>query len=185
MHCNTFFSGIFLRNRVQPVITLPTITDGNGMMFKDFCVDVFIAGLKAQTQKRVFQDLAQIVSPVCSCAVTDLDRILERRLSERTFGMEAGVSVFDVQSSLVKTPVIVLATLENKLDFKALDGNLVDIVAAVISPRTEGGYHLQKISWISRLLRDQNLCGALRSAKDEDAMRVLFLPPQQENIAAA
>lgn len=154
-------------------------------MFKDFCVDVFIAGLKSQTQKRVFEEVAQSVSNTCFCPIVDLNRIFERRLSERTFGMESGVSVFDVQSSLVKKPIVVLATLENKLDFKALDGSLVDIVAAVISPRNEAGTHLQKLSWISRLLHDQNLCGALRSAKDEDAMRVLFLYPHLDNVVAA
>lgn len=154
-------------------------------MFRDFCIDVFIARLQAQTQKRVFEGLAHCVSSYCLTGSEDLIRVFDRRLSERSVGIEAGVSVFDVQSSLVKNPVIALVTLESKLDFKALDGNLVDIVAAVISPRTEAGYHLPKVSWISRLLRDEALCGALRSAQDEDAMRVLFLPPMQGNVAAA
>lgn len=153
-------------------------------MFRDFYIDEFVVLLKAQTQKKVFQDLAQTISYQCLCDPLTLMKVFDNRLSERTFGMEAGVAVFDVQSSYVQKPVLVLATLENMVDFKALDGNPVNIVAAVISPKTEGAFHLQKLSWISRLLKNEQLCNALRSAREVDAMRVLFLPDQEWIIAA-
>lgn len=153
-------------------------------MFNHYHVDLYLPSMKGQTQKKIFQDLAEALSAHCVAPAPILEKVFDKRLSERTFGMEAGVAVFDVQSSLVKRPALVIASFESRVDFNALDGNPVDVMAAVVSPSGEAGRHLQKLSWVSRLLKNEVLCCGLRSARDEDAMRVLFLPDQEWMMAA-
>lgn len=153
-------------------------------MGSDLNFDLFIARMKAQSQKKVFHDLASEAAVTCGVDAETLSRIFSRRLEERTFGMGRGVAIFDVKSLQVQHPVLVMATLENMVDFNALDGQPVNILAAVISPASLGPVHLQKLAQVSRLLNDEDLCNALRDARDEDAMRVLFLSSQGRMMAA-
>lgn len=155
-------------------------------MFKDFTIDLFLASLKAQSQKKVFQEISYMAAPVCGAAQDDLEKLFDLCSVGRSFAPDqGGVAVFDVQSSFVKSPLIVLATLENSIEFKMFDAHPVDIFACVLSPRADVGVHLQKVSWISRLLKDDLLCDGLRSAKNCDAMRVLFMPQSRAGTAAA
>lgn len=153
-------------------------------MGSDLNFDLFLARMKAQSQKKVFYDLASETAELCGVDVETLYRVFSRRLEERTFGMGRGVAIFDVKSMQVQRPALVIATLENMVDFNALDGQPVNILAAVISPYSLGPIHLQKLAQVSRLLNDDCLCNALRDARDEDAIRVLFLSSQGKMMAA-
>lgn len=153
-------------------------------MFKDFQIDVFGPRLRVQNQKKALQELSRIAGPVCGAGEDTLFSVFDKRLSEHGFGWDSGVSVLDVASRHIVRPVVAVVTFEDVLDFNALDGRPVDILGAVISPDGDVPTHLQKLSWLSRVLRNEKLCGSLRSAKDEDAMRVLFLPSQDWFVAA-
>ncbi|MGH1374774.1 MAG: PTS sugar transporter subunit IIA [Alphaproteobacteria bacterium] len=151
---------------------------------KELDFDLFLARLKAQTQDRAFELLAEHSAALCGTEVSVLRKVFARRLSERTFGMGDGISIFDVKSEKIKSPVLAMLTFDQDIDFNALDNKPVNVMAAVISPRSSGPFHLQRLASISRVLRAQELCDALRDARDEDAMRVLFMPSQDWMIAA-
>lgn len=151
---------------------------------KNIRFDLYIPKMKAQTQGRVFESLATEVESGCGVQAPVLMDIFQMRLAQRTFGMGDGVAIFDVKSSIIKAPVMVLSTLDQDVDFDALDAKPVDIMAAVISPADDVSSHLQKLAGISRMLKNDSLCHALREARDADAMRVLFMPTQDWMVAA-
>lgn len=152
--------------------------------FKKMHFEFFHAQVKAQTQEKIFDILAEDAAPLCKVETQILRDAFARRLSERTFGMGDGVSIFDVKSEHVKRPVLAMMNFEHDIDFNALDSKPVRIMAAVISPQSDGPLHLQRLASVARLLRCDDLCQALKDARNEDEMRVLFMPSQDWMVAA-
>ncbi len=151
---------------------------------KELNFDLHLPKMKVQTQSKAFELLAEDVESICGVQSSTLLDIFKVRLSQRSFGFGDGVSVFDVKSSAIKKPVLVMATFDHEIEFESLDDKPVDVMAAVISPLSDGAEHLQKLAVISRVLRCHDLCQALRDAKTEDEMKVLFMPSQDWMMAA-
>lgn len=151
---------------------------------KSLHIDLFFANLKAQSQNRIFEILAQETSALCMTNVEALEDVFEQRLYERSCCVGDGVAIFDVKSAIIQKPVLVMSTFDQPLDFNAPDLKPVDIMAAVLSPQSHGPFHLQRLASISRMLRSNDLRAALRDAKDADAVQVLFMPTQEWMSAA-
>lgn len=141
-------------------------------------------GIKAQVRRRCLQEIAARVA-----RVTDLDKQVVARLFflkeiRRSSAIGGGVAVLDLQTMRVKSPAFCLAVLEHGVDFCAPDGAKVDLVACLLSPHSDGKVHLQRISAVSRLFRDNALCDSIREAKNEDAIRILLMPAEKRLSAA-
>ncbi|MCB1592288.1 MAG: PTS sugar transporter subunit IIA [Alphaproteobacteria bacterium] len=141
--------------------------------------------LKAQTRRKCLMEIAECVSQQASgLDPTVLGRALCRKEVLRTSAMGQGVAILDLQSARVKGPLFFMAVLDHKVDFKAPDGEGVDLVAFVLSPHEDGPVHLQRIAALSRMMRDQGLCQSIREARDPDAIRLLLMSPEQRLFAA-
>ena len=152
---------------------------------KELNFELYLPNIKVQTQDKAFELLSKEVQALCGVQAAILLDVFKIRLAQRTFGMGDGIAIFDVKSSVIKKPALVIGTFDQELDFDALDGKPVDIMVAVISPLDDSAAHLQRLASVARLLRCADLCQALRDAQDEDAMRVLFMPSQDWMVAAA
>ncbi len=151
---------------------------------KSLHIDLFFANLKAQSQNRIFEILAQETSALCMTNVEALEDVIQMRLYERSCCVGDGVAIFDVKSAIIQKPVLAISTFDQPLDFNAPDLKPVDVMAAVLSPQSHGPFHLQRLAAVSRMLRSDGLCAALREAQDTDAMQVLFMPTQEWMNAA-
>ncbi len=158
---------------------MATMNISKGLYFDRLLID-----LKAQNQRQAFDVLAKESATLTQGNAERIRNAFQSRLEERTFGMGNGLSIFDIKSPAINKPVLIMARFEQELDFNALDGRPVDLMAAVISPQNNVSEHLQKLAYISRVLRSEDLCAALRDAPNEDAMTVLFMPSQDWMIAA-
>ncbi len=147
--------------------------------------DLYLARVKAQSKHRAFEILAEEASPLAMTSCDELINVFEKRMSERNAGVGGGVAVFDVKSPYIQKPVTALVTLDQAVEYGASDHAPVDVIAAVLSPLSFGPKHLQKLAGVSRLMRSDDLCEAMREAKDIDALRVLFMPNQGWMVAAA
>ena len=151
---------------------------------KELEFDLYLSRIKAQSQQKVFEELGTEVCPLCGVREETMRDAITQRLSERTFGMGDGVAIFDLRDPFIKRPVSVIATLEHDVDFKALDDKPVNIIAAILSPQSDGPKHLQRLSVLSRVMRSEKLQEALRDVSSEDEMRALFMPSQDWMVAA-
>ncbi len=151
---------------------------------KELHFDRFLIDLQAQSQQKIFDILAEETAIFCDTSIQHVRDVFEKRLGERTFGMGDGLAIFDVKSSIITKPMLVLARFDQELDFNSLDGKDVDLMVAVISPQNDVSSHLQRLAHVSRVLRSADLRSALRDARDIDAMKVLFMPTQDWMIAA-
>lgn len=146
--------------------------------------NVYLSRVKSNSMKSLFQSLADEISAFNKQEPQELLAIFKNRLDEYGCCCEDGVALFDVQSDVVESPILFLATLENGINCDAPDGQDIDIVSGLISPQSAGSIHLQKLSNLARLLRSDELCSALRDVHTVDEMKVLFMPMQDWTMAA-
>ena len=150
----------------------------------DIEIDFIVTDIKGQSKKAVFENLLTFASQKISIPKdTPLDRLLEKEEFESS-AIGHGVAIPHVRVDNLNHPVTILARLERSADFKADDGNKVDIVCLVLSPREAGAFRLIRVSRLQRLLADTSLCNAIRNAKDEDAIHNIIFNPEGWLMAA-
>ena len=66
------------------------------------------------------------------------------------------------------------ARLERPIPFDAIDNQPVDLVFVLLAPSGAGADHLTALARVSRLLRDQAMCGKLRGTDNADALFALL-----------
>lgn len=146
--------------------------------------NLLLPRLKVQSHKKIFQKIAVEIPRFCRMDENIFNALYLDKLIEQSFCIGRGILVFDMISARVQSPAVVLATLESPIDLNAPDGQGVDIVAGVVSPLSYGTRHLQILSGVSRILKNDGLCNALRGAKDMDDMSVLLLSARGHMLAA-
>ncbi len=151
---------------------------------KNLRFDCYLNNLKVQGVRQLASNLSDSAESVCGVEAKRLSELFLRSLSRSDRIVGGGAAVIDIKSPVLQKSVLMIANLDQPIDLRAIDQKPVDIVVAVLSPQSESASHLQQLARISRLLRSKDLRVALRDAKDEDSMRVLFLPKQSWMEAA-
>ena len=151
---------------------------------KEIYLDLFLARIKAQSQQKFFDELILESAFSCGAELSGLRDVVTMAASERTFAVGDGVAIFDLKSTVIQKPLIVMSTLEAPVPFDVLGGKPTDIIATVFSPQALGPLHLQRLAFVSRILKSKDLRMALRDAPNADSMSVLFMPTQDWMVAA-
>lgn len=152
---------------------------------KDIYFDLFYSSLKTNNMRQFIDVLSKGASPLCGAESIELSETLMSLQNEKLYSIGDGVGIFDFKSAMIEKPLIAIATLDSPLVLPAdMHSQMVDIVAAVFSPQSFGPLHLQRLAFVSRVLKCEELRSALRDAKEEDTMRALFMPSQDWMAAA-
>lgn len=85
-------------------------------------------------------------------------------------GFGGGVAIPHARLAGLPGCVALVARLPQPIDWKAMDGQPVDMLVLLLSPEGAGVDHLKALARISRSLRDPATLPALRSAADADAL---------------
>ncbi len=144
----------------------------------------FIIGLRAIDKKQILQNISWKIGRHTNADMTWIaDQLLKSEETESS-GIGDGIAISHLKSTPLQKPFIVIAKLDQPVDFDSLDGLPVDIVCAVLSPQMDGPLHLRRLSRVTRLLREPSIIEALRNAKSEDELRSILKVEQQEILAA-
>lgn len=146
---------------------------------KNLRFDCYLNRFKVQNQKQIVDRLVCELSAVTKTGSQTLSDLLDARLHKFDHNAGRGISIIDIKSAVIAKPVLLIGTLDTPIDLNAVDQKPIDIVAGVFSTPRCGTAHLQKLAKISRLLRLEDFCTALRACEDVDAMEVLFMPDQK------
>ena len=65
--------------------------------------------------------------------------------------------------------------MDKKIDFDALDDQPVDLIFLLITPQSDTVGHLQALATISRVLRESQLCHAIRQANSREEIYALLV----------
>ena len=69
------------------------------------------------------------------------------------------------------------ARLDRAVDFDALDNQPVDLIFLLLAPESAGADHLQALSRVARLLRDQAVTHKLRATRDAESLYAVLAMP--------
>lgn len=134
--------------------------------------------VRASTPRQALEALAHVArearsfgAPLDASALSD--RLWERE-QQATSGIGEGVAIPHVRLPTLKEPYLVFARLAQDVDFDAVDGMPVNIMILLLSPEKDGPLHLQRLSRISRMMRDDHLRTCLRGAESLDALQALL-----------
>src|SRR3982751_2712215 len=73
--------------------------------------------------------------------------------------------------------------LSEAIDYKAIDGQKVDLVFLLLSPPDAGAEHLKALASISRVTRDAATLERLRGARSRDALAAVLMGADERDAA--
>jgi nitrogen PTS system EIIA component len=127
--------------------------------------DVKIDAACADKQK-LLEYLARRAAPTVDVAADVILAELEKREQLGSTGMGGGVALPHARLAQIRTPFGMLVRLRKAIDFDAVDGKPVDMIALVLLPDNQEGKQLGALACIARKLRDPAVLAALRQARD-------------------
>jgi PTS system nitrogen regulatory IIA component len=142
-----------------------------------------IAELPARDKKQALKQLAAHAASMSALSEREIYSVLVEREQVGCTGMGNGVCIPHGRFDTLKSLHAVFARLDKPIEFGAADGKPVDLLFLLISPSSANTEHLKAIATISRLLRDKQLCAALRKTKDAHKLHALLTSGPSEDAA--
>jgi PTS system nitrogen regulatory IIA component len=110
------------------------------------------------------------------------DSIAEReRLGSTGFG--GGVAIPHGKLDGLDRVYALVTRLAAPIDYKAVDGQPVDLVFLLMSPPDAGAEHLKALAAVSRLVRHAGIVEKLRGARSRDAMAAVLIGAEERDAA--
>ena len=152
---------------------------------EQFDFNAFIPNLHAIDKQQILQNISWKIGRHTSADMTWISEQLLLSEQNESSGIGDGIAIAHLKSTPLKSPFVLVAKLDKAIEFDAIDAQPVDIVCVVLSPQMDGPLHLQRLSRVTRLLRDTYVLEKLRAAKTEEEMAVaLQVMPDHQNLAA-
>jgi PTS system nitrogen regulatory IIA component len=126
--------------------------------------------LPANSKDMVLALLAERAAALCGLPAVQIRERLALREALGPTGFGGGTAIPHARLPGLAHCLVVLARLPAPVDYAALDGAPVDVVALLLSPEAAGAEHLKALARISRTLRDAQIMAAVRAAPDAAAM---------------
>ncbi len=134
--------------------------------------DTILPDFKATSTKQLYQMLSKHVSNLIGTSEKFVFDVLMENEALHNSGIGNGVAIADAKIPRLTRPMIIFTKLANAINFNAIDGEPVDMVAIILSPEHEGSMHLQRLAMTTRFFSDEEARNALRKAKDYDSIRL-------------
>lgn len=121
------------------------------------------------SKKRVLNTLSDIVA--AECPQLESDEVFAALLAREqlgTTGLSNGIAIPHCRLAQCDHVIGVLMTLDQGIDFDAIDAEPVDLVFALIVPEGRDDEHVQALGEIASLFQDDDLCFTLRQTFDDE-----------------
>lgn len=142
---------------------------------------------KADTKQEALEKAVELM--VKSGKISDIDiysKGVYAREEESTTGIGDGIAIPHCKSEAVKKPGLAAMVIPEGVDFKALDGEKVDLMFLIAAPNTEDNVHLEVLSRLSVLLMDVTFTNNLRNAKTaEEFLSIIDLAEAERGLKDA
>lgn len=124
-----------------------------------------ILSLEASSQKEVLKQLAQKAFELgrVENAETFFEQLCLRE-QESTTGFGNGIAIPHARHKCVKSAGIIIARLNNEVEWNSMDGNPVNTCICLIAPDDKNDFHLAMLSKLARKLIYEEFTEMLRSS---------------------
>ncbi|MFI0395728.1 PTS sugar transporter subunit IIA [Paracoccus jiaweipingae] len=130
------------------------------------------------SKKRMLQELAEMAQAQYGLDVSDTLDALQERESLGPTGVGHGVALPHARLHGLDSVVGLFIRLDKPLDFDAVDRQPVDLIFALLAPKSGGVDHLKALALVSRTLRDAELREKLRANTDPTALHAVLTTGQ-------
>jgi nitrogen PTS system EIIA component len=137
----------------------------------------------ATSKKRLFQTLGEAVRSVYGLDPDLAIEALQERESLGPTGVGHGVALPHARLDNLDRVVGVFVRLVKPLDYGSVDKLPVDLVFALFAPRNAGVEHLKALAYVSRTLRNPEVCKKLRA--NDDLAKIYAILSNDESTKAA
>ncbi|MDM7458252.1 MAG: PTS sugar transporter subunit IIA [Paracoccus sp. (in: a-proteobacteria)] len=126
------------------------------------------------SKKRLFLELSELARAEYGLGAAEVLDALQERESLGPTGVGKGVALPHARLHGLDNVVGLFMRLEKPLDFDAVDRQPVDLVFAILAPKTGGVDHLKALALVSRTLRDGDLREKLRANDNPVTLHALL-----------
>lgn len=126
------------------------------------------------SKKRLFRDLGEVAAAAYGVAADRALESLQEREGLGSTGVGQGVALPHARVAGLDAVSGVFIRLERAFDYGAVDKAPVDLVFALFAPRDAGVDHLKALAYVSRTLRDGNVCATLRANADPATLHAIL-----------
>jgi fructose-specific phosphotransferase system IIA component len=134
-----------------------------------------LVGMKARRSIEAIRELADLLDE--DDGVFDPKRFLAdviQREQQGSTGVGKGVAVPHAHEDSIARQLLAVGISREGIDFAAIDGAPVHIVAMLATPRKHQKQHMELLAGISRLLQQDDVRRALVEAKDATEVLAIF-----------
>lgn len=139
--------------------------------------DSILADFKASSKKQAIQSLAKMMAQKNGLCEREIFANLLDREKLGSTGVGRGVAIPHARVSGLDRITGMFVRLSNGIDFDAVDEHPVDLMFMLLAPEEASTEHLKALARVSRLLRDESVCGKLRVTADPSAMFAMLAQP--------
>ena len=149
--------------------------------FLDF--DAIKTAMPGGNKRSLLQQVASLAAQRLGREPADiLSSIVEReRLGSTGFGQ--GVAIPHGKIESLGHIYGLFVRLSEPLDYKAVDGQPVDLVFLLLSPADAGAEHLKALASISRVVRHAPTLARIRGARSSDALAAVLMGADERDAA--
>ena len=148
------------------------------MQLKDFLTrDRCYCRIEGVSKKRLLENISKLLSKQFSnLDDNDIFNAIMAREQLGSSGLGNGIAVPHCRVPLCETIIGALITLENAVDFDAIDGKKVDLIFLLIVPEEKTDDHIKALGGLAELFNDPNFCSTIRQAQNSsDLYKVTLL----------
>ena len=149
--------------------------------FLDF--DAIKPGFPGGSKRSLLQQLCGLAGQRIGLKPAEiLASVVEReRLGSTGFGQ--GVAIPHGKIEGLGEIYCLFARLSDAVDYKAIDGQPVDLVFLLLSPPDAGAEHLKALAAISRVTRNAATLAKMRGARSSDALAAVLIGADERDAA--
>jgi fructose-specific phosphotransferase system IIA component len=137
--------------------------------------------IEAKDKTQAITELVDIIAEQGLTQARDLllEAVLERE-AQRTTGIGRGFAIPHAKCDAVKRLVVAFGRAAEPIDFAAVDGQPVSLIALLASPTHDTSTHIQALAKLGRLVTNATVLEGLLSAETGDAFYDLISKEEVE-----
>lgn len=135
------------------------------------------------SKKRLFNDLGALAE---NCYGLDHNEVVEALIERENLGPTGvghGIALPHARLESVEQVSGIFLRLEKPIDFESTDRLPVDLVFALLAPKSAGVDHLKALALVSRTMRNADMCAKLRANQDTSTLHAMLTEVQSIEAA--
>ena len=149
--------------------------------FLDF--DAIKPSLSGGNKRALLQQMAQFAAGRLQADAAEILASISERERLGSTGFGQGVAIPHGKIDGLTRIYCMFARLSEPVDYKAIDGQPVDLIFLLLSPPDAGAEHLKALAAISRVTRHAPTLEKMRGARSRDALAAVLMGADERDAA--